>query len=399
MPHLSRSFYAAAVGTGAAYANFAVALPLYALASGRSSSFASGLLALGTICFALGALAASPLSARAGARNVLAAGLGTIACGHLVLLFVGAAPGLAAGAVVDGVGMGLFWVGSQTTLGRRSGADGSETGFVAHYALYVAGTVAGSIATGAAATAFRLAGLPHPLSIRLTLGLGLAASLGALTVWLPRRHAPGLAGRPEPLAAGLLLRGFAVQLPDLFLVAGLALVLFLTPVVLAKAFRFTPLEVGLVVAALAGAKIAGSLIAGRLARARGGQAAVTAMLAGASALASLLALADRVAAVFVVVLLATALLSTGVWPIMVDAAHARVEPEKRGGMAVAWNVREYAVIAAATAAGGFLLDVLGRPTLVFLLGAALLALSALAAALAMRRPVFAPKALLGESGP
>jgi predicted MFS family arabinose efflux permease len=114
------------------------------------------------------------------------------------------------------------------------------------------------------------------------------------------------------------------------------------------------------------------------------------MLAGASALTAFLVVADA-AGVFVVLLLVVTLLAVGVWPVIVDAALARVEPDLRDGMTVAWNVREYVVIAAASAVGGWILDAFGSPRLLFLLAAAFLAASAASAATVLRRPVHAPE--------
>ena len=55
-----------------------------------------------------------------------------------------------------------------------------------------------------------------------------------------------------------------------------------------------------------------------------------------------------------------------------------------------WNVREYAVVAVATAFGGYLLDVSARPTLLLALVAVLLSGAAVAAMAVLKRPVYAP---------
>jgi hypothetical protein len=57
-----------------------------------------------------------------------------------------------------------------------------------------------------------------------------------------------------------------------------------------------------------------------------------------------------------------------------------------------WSVREYTVIAAATALGGYLLDVSERPTLLLALAALLLATAAVSALAVLGRPVYAPRA-------
>jgi MFS family permease len=81
-----RSFYAAAFLAGVAYANVAVALPLYAIMLGRPASFAGGLLAAHTLAIAFGAVGSTPVLGRLGGRNTLAAGLAVSAIGQAVLL-------------------------------------------------------------------------------------------------------------------------------------------------------------------------------------------------------------------------------------------------------------------------------------------------------------------------
>jgi MFS family permease len=384
-----RSFYAAAFLTGVAYANVAVALPLYAIMLGRPASFAGGLLAAHTLAIAFGAVGSTPVLGRLGGRNTLAAGLAVGAIGQAVLLVPLGTTGLVWGAMLHGAGMGLFWVGTQAMLGRRSGAEGSERGFVNQYAVYIVGTIAGSAATGLADGVLRVVGASNVASIRLTFGLGLVAAAVALALRPPVRRAAD-EPRSVRLSADLPGRGFAVQSPDLLLVAALGLVLQLAPVILETSYAYSPLAIGMVMGGVAAAKIVGSFAAGGLARAAGGSRAAFTMLAGASALTAFLVVADA-AGVFVVLLLVVTLLAVGVWPVIVDAALARVEPDLRDGMTVAWNVREYIVIAAASAVGGWILDAFGSPRLLFLLAAAFLAASAASAATVLRRPVHAPE--------
>jgi MFS family permease len=385
-----RSFYAAAFLTGVAYANVAVALPLYAIMLGRSASFAGGLLAAHTLAVAFGAVGSTPVLGRLGGRNTLAAGLAVSAIGQAVLLAPLGTTGLVSGATLQGAGMGLFWVGTQAMLGRRSGAEGSERGFVNQYAVYIVGTIAGSAATGLADGALRAVGASNVASIRLTFALGLVAAAVALALRPPVRRRAADEPRSVRFTADLPRRGFAVQSPDLLLVAALGLVLQLAPVILETSYAYSPLAIGMVMGGVAAAKIVGSFAAGGLARAAGGSRAAFTMLAGASALTAFLIVADA-AGVFVVLLLVVTLLAVGVWPVIVDAALARIEPDLRGGMAVAWNVREYVVIAAASATGGWILDAFGSPRLLFLLAAAFLAASAASAATVLRRPVHAPE--------
>src|SRR5438046_2415151 len=59
--------------------------------------------------------------------------------------------------------------------------------------------------------------------------------------------------RPLPFS------GFALQLPDMLLVAAMGMLLNLAPVILSHEFRFTPLAIGLVAGGVQAAKIGGSL--------------------------------------------------------------------------------------------------------------------------------------------
>jgi MFS family permease len=371
------------VGSGFSYANLAIALPLYTLATGHSASFSADLLALQTCSIALGSLVSGRVLPRIGVWRTLTAGLLLMAVGQCALFVAPPAGGLPVGAAVHGIGMGLFWVATQSMLGSRAGSGASQQAFVAQYSLYVVGSAAGAAATGLSATILHLWGLSHPASIRSTFVLALAAA--GVAAELCRRVRGGRTARALPVA--LPRRGLAVQLPDLLLVAGLAFVLNLAPIVLKSTFRLSALEVGLVVGGVAGAKIVGSFTAGWLAGSTGAPVAVFSMLTLAAPLA--LALAEvHSAGLFVGLFLATALLATGVWPVLVDAAHVRVAPGERPSVAVAWNVREYLVLAGATAAGGWTFSASRGPALPLVVAAGLLAVAAAASAAVLRRPVY-----------
>jgi predicted MFS family arabinose efflux permease len=160
--------------------------------------------------------------------------------------------------------------------------------------------------------------------------------------------------------------------------------------VLDHIFRLRPFAIGVVSAAIAAAKIGGSFTAGRIALRTGSRWAVGSMLGG-SALAASVLVGTHQAWLYVLLTVAAAFLAIGVWPVVVDGALARVSPEDRHGLAVVWNVREYAAIASTTALGGYLLDVSDRPTLLLALVAALLASAAIAALAVLARPVYAPQ--------
>ena len=381
-PEVARS----ALATGISYGNLAVALPLVVLASDGSPSVAALLLAAHTIAFSVGALCARGLR-RAEAGVVL--GLLAMAVGDIVLALAPASSVLAAGAVLNGIGMGLFWVGVQAWLGRRSGIAGSQRAFVRQYALYVLGTASGAALTGLAIAATRRLGAPEATSVSLTFLVGAAATVLVLPQtlgWLSRITA---ASPDRPRLHPFL--GLSLQAPDLLLVAAMGMLLSLVPIVLSDTFAFSPLAIGVASACIAAAKIAGSLIAGGCAVALGSRATVGGMLGGSAVAAAALAATEH-ALVFVAFTVAATFFAIGVWPIVVDGALARVSPSERPELTVVWNVREYAMIAAATAGGGLLLDATTSPAAMLGIVTMLLLAAAVAALAVLRRPVYAPVA-------
>ena len=140
MTSIRRALTVSALGAGISYGNLAVALPLVVLAEGRTAFVAGVLLGLNTIAFSLGALLALPLRR---AETGIALGLAAIAGGDIVLVASSANGWLAAGALAHGTGMGLFWVGVQAALGRRSGSIGSQRSFVSQYAVYTFASATG----------------------------------------------------------------------------------------------------------------------------------------------------------------------------------------------------------------------------------------------------------------
>jgi MFS family permease len=388
---LGRRFFAAAGLSGMAFGVLAVAVPMHVAALHRPASVAGQLLASVTIAVALGALAAGPLGRLAGsARNVLAVSMAVSAAGQLVLLTVAETTPMLAGTVLVGLGIGLFWVSSQTLLGKASGSKGSERNFAYHYAAYTLGVAGGSALAGIAVGVLRSAGADETLAVRMSYAVGAAATLAALGLWRPERYRRD--DVPRQVHPRVAAGGVAMQLPDLLLVAALALMLPLAPLVLVRQFHLAPLVVGLTFAAVQGGKVAGTL-AGRITcREHGHRVAILALLAAGAVLSLLLSISTDVlgAPLFIAVLIATAFVTTGAWPLIVDSALARTAPADRPGATVTWNVCEYGVIAVMTAMSGWLLASFHRPALLFTLGAALLAASAAAAAVVLLRPVYTP---------
>ncbi|HEX2378317.1 MAG TPA: MFS transporter [Gaiellales bacterium] len=388
---LGRRFFAAAGLSGMAFGVLAVAVPMHVAALHRPASVAGQLLASVTIAVALGALAAGPLGRLVGsARNVLAVSMAVSAAGQLVLLAVAETTPMLAGTVLVGLGIGLFWVSSQTLLGKASGSKGSERNFAYHYAAYTLGVAGGSALAGVAVGVLRSAGADETLAVRMSYAVGAAATLAALGLWRPERYRRE--DVPRQVHPRVAAGGVAMQLPDLLLVAALALMLPLAPLVLVRQFHLAPLVVGLTFAAVQGGKVAGTL-AGRITcREHGHRVAILALLAAGAVLSLLLSISTDVlgAPLFIAVLIATAFVTTGAWPLIVDSALARTAPADRPGATVTWNVCEYGVIAVMTAMSGWLLASFHRPALLFTLGAAFLAASAAAAAVVLLRPVYTP---------
>jgi MFS family permease len=384
-----RRFFVAAAGMGVAFANSAVAVPLLVLSLGGDAALAGGLLAAGTVSVAVGALLGGVASRRAGGgARALALALGLSLAGSTALALATSVATIGAAAAILGLGVGVFWVASQLMLGRRSGRPGSEKGFLVHYASYTFGAVVGSSMTGAAAALGAELGLRHATAIRTSALAAAGTLLLALALWRPLATRAGSESpaRRIPVAP---VRHLRIQSSDLLLVGALGCLLPLTPVVLERGYHLGPFAIGLIVASVSLAKIAGTLVARALSRSSGQRSAILLLLGAASSFCALLAVAST-APVFVAALLVTALAGTGAWPIVVDSAQARVQPDRRHGLTVLWNAREYAVIAAATACSGWLFGVFGTPAPLFLLAAGLIAAAAVCSKAVLSRPVWQP---------
>jgi MFS family permease len=389
---IEAGFYPVAAFSGLSFGVLAVAVPLHVAATHRPASLAGQLLASVTVAVAVAALGAGAVNRLVGgARNLLAASIVVSAVGQGMLLVAGSIAAMLAGSAAVGAGIGLFWVASQMLLGRASGGEGSEQAFAHHYAYYTFGVAAGSALVGAVAAAMRRLGVDEGTAIQLSYALGLAAMLAALALWRPRRRREAAAGRRvRPRTSP---RAVAVQLPDLLLVSALAMMLPLTPIVLLRDFHLAPYVVGLTVAGVQAGKIGGALTGRMITRDRGHRRAILLLLGSGAMLSVALCAATTTlgAPLFVLALVATAFVATGAWPLIVDSALARIEPDTRPSITVTWNAFEYGVIAAVTATSGWLLASLHSPELLFALGAALLAAATVSAGIVLRLPVYAPK--------
>jgi MFS family permease len=381
---MGRRFLIAAFAGGMSFATISVAIPLELSALGAHPGLVGAVLAAGTGSVAAGAACAGAAASVLGGRRTLALALAISGIGTLVLGATGSTPGVTTAAVLVGLGIGLFWVASHLVLGQRAGNAGSEVGFLTHYAAYTLGAVIGSACTGLIVAGATHSGFAACTGVRLAAMLGTAATICGLVAWLPlaeRGTAPARRTRLGPATH------LAVQVPDLLLVAGWALLLPLAPVVLSEGYGLGPLAIGVVMSALSVAKIGGTFVARALSRRRGPRRTTVVMLAGAAALCLSLCIAGG-ASVFVAVLLATTVATAGAWPLVVDAAQARVPPERRQGLSVVWNAREYVVVAAATFVAGRVLGAFSSAAPLFVLAAILIAAAALVAAAVTRRPVW-----------
>ncbi len=380
---LERRIGYASLGAGVSYANLAIGLPLLALASGKSAFLAGSLLAVDTVAIAIGALAALALRHP---ESGVAYGLGLLMAGGTMLVLPPSTGSMALGALLHGAGHGLFWVGVQADLGRRAGMRGSERAFVHQYVVYVTGTIAGGLGTGLAIAAFRALGVGAVMSVSLGFLFGVSATLVALAlVTVPRRAVPLLsAGRPRPT----LVAGLALQAPDLLLVGSMGMLVSLAPVVLKGVFDLTPFVIGVAAAATAVAKIAGAFTAGRAAPIVGARTTVGSMLAASAVSVGLLVGVDQ-AFLYIALTVTATFFGIGAWPIIVDGALARVPPADRARVTIAWNVREYTAIGAATVVGGYLLDVVSSPAILLGFAALLLVCAAVSAFIVLRVPTHA----------
>ncbi|TML85569.1 MAG: hypothetical protein E6G08_14130 [Actinobacteria bacterium] len=306
-----RRFYLVAVGAGFAFASMAIAVPLHVVAAHAQASVAGDVLALGTIAVAVGALAAGRLGSGA-----LGVALAVAAGGSATLVAATSVVPLAVGAVVVGAGIGMFWVASQLILARRAGEPDGAKAYLLHYAAYTFGAVAGSTVTSA---------------------LALAGAVFAAVVWRGcARYV--VSTLPQP-AGETRSRQLAVQVPDLLLVSALALLL---PLVLACEFGLAPFSIGIVMGSVALAKIVGPFVARAITRTRAGAhdpdppRRERGVLRAALLRAYAVALRDGAAR--------NRARGTGAWPLVVDAAQARVEPAERRTLTVRWNAREYVLM-------------------------------------------------------
>lgn len=386
---LGGSFFLLSGLIGVVYANMAVGIPLMVEREGRSVSIVGAVLAGGTVMVAVAALLSGSLGTRIGGPRRLLLLTSLISSTATALLVLSSSVlAMAGAAALVGASQGTFWVASQRMLARASGSRRSEQAFVRHYAAYRAGTMLGSFCTGALVWLTRSA---NSGSILIVFGLGLAASVAGILLWIPHAWRERETGRPTATTGRSLGRGTGLQLPAFFVVAGLAFIGPLAPVTLRRDFGASPLLVGVVMTGLAAAAVVGILGAGRFASAYGPRVALVGMLTVGSGLALVLALAAGLGSelLFIGTIFGTVMLLTGSWPVLVDAAQARTPSEERRALSVAWNVREYCVIAASIATGGGLLAI-SPPPVPFLCVAVFLAAAVGSALTILRHPIYTP---------
>lgn len=174
----------------------------------------------------------------------------------------------------------------------------------------------------------------------------------------------------------IFTNGLIHQVQDLLIVSALAVVSLLAPFILLETFAFSPFFVGATMACIALSKIAGTILVRFPTNAFGSRTTVLAALVIGLFACPVLALSET-PVYFVMAMLLTSMSLTGIWPLIVAEAQNLAPMSLRGRAAVAWNIREYIVIAASGAAGTWLYSNLGRATM-FAAAALLLILAAIA---------------------
>ncbi len=352
-----------ALCAGVTYGNATVGMPLQVVASGLHLSLAGVSLALLTLGTAAGALLTAPLRNRIGsaaATLVPAAAASAIGC---FLLTTPTATGtLLIGATLAGAGGGMFWVCSQVILSANSGAVTYGSAFLLHFAFYTAGVLFGSVVTGCFIVAVGTIGVGPANSAEASLGIGATASIVALLVWWSKHLAIEDTAGSVSTDWRLLTQGLTRQLSDLFLVATLSVVALLAPLVLLGTFSFSSLAVGVTMGAIALSKILGTIIARHTAVAVGNRVTIFIFFLAGLLISPVLAVTTT-PMLFVSVLMLEIMALAGVWPLVVADAHSLTQPDLRGGAAVAWNIREYTIIALSGVAGTWLYAVSSRFTM------------------------------------
>ena len=382
-PPNGRRFLLVAFGVGASVGSVYSLLPLLVLASGGASAQVGLLIAVVTVGMAIGALGGGRFAGRHGADATLAMAIVLDLAGILIFLVPLPIVATAIGCLPMGAGVGLFWVASQVRLGQ-----GSPRGFVRHYAAYTTGSAIGGPGSGVlvqsiAAGANETAGEVRAAFLLAVLALALSAICWPMRLGRLRATSASAAELTRPPAAPvvrrtmrILRRGASLQLADLALVVGFNAMLTIYAVVLRRDFRTEPAFIGLVAGGVAASKVVGGLV-GRWLSARIGErsALVALSLAGALALGLGGLVHDR--ALFIVSVLLSILLGLGQWPLLVAVAMRHMPTEHRSAYVGSWNLREFMVIAVASATFGWGLDAMpgGRAT-VLLVGAGVLAIGA-----------------------
>jgi DHA1 family bicyclomycin/chloramphenicol resistance-like MFS transporter len=221
-------------------------LPVMAVALGTGEAAMTAVLSLFLAVFALAQLIVGPLSDRVGRRPVVLGGLAVFVAGSLICAVAATLPVLLAGRVLQAVG-----VAAASVLARAAARDrfeGAQLAALLGRIMVVMAAAPGfsPLIGGLVQAAFGWRAL---FAVLVLAGLALAAAYaGIVGETLPaarRRHQP----------VGALARGYVVLLGDVrFMRPALATAAILgalfaffgtAPLVLAKAFGFSALQVGL----------------------------------------------------------------------------------------------------------------------------------------------------------
>ncbi|WP_248761109.1 MFS transporter [Pseudarthrobacter sp. SSS035] len=374
---LPTQFLCIALLAGFCSSNAVVGLPLLVNASASPSSYMGFLLALLPLGTALGAFVTAPVRNRLGsAAATLSGAIFVLVIGSVTLTVSTATLALAIGMILVGMGEGIFWVCSQVLLSINSQSAGNHSAYLSQYALYTAGVFIGAALTGAFVAVLEAIGTESLLAGRVSLGLGVAASATAFLVWWPKRWSIVDAAGRAIISWRIITHGLTLQVQDLLIVSALAVVSLLAPLTLLDTFSFSPFAVGAAMGCIALSKIAGTIAARFSTRAFGSRKTVLASLITGLVACPVLALSGA-PVYFVVAMFLASMSLTGIWPLIVAEAQNAAPISLRGHAAVAWNIREYIVIAASGVAGTWLYSNLGRP-MMFAAAALLLTLATIA---------------------
>lgn len=257
-PKLPKRFLGVALLTGFSSSNAVVGLPLLVNSSSSPSSHMGLLLALVPLGTALGAFVAAPVRNGLGsAAATMLVAFTVIITGGGALIFSSATFSLSIGMILIGLGVGIYWVCTHVLLSSSPQSHGLKSAYASQYALYTAGVLAGALITGILVSGLEALGVAPVLAGHLSLVLGVAASTVSFLAWWPKRQSIADEAGKSLVSCKIITTGLRLQIQDLYIVAALAFVSLLAPLILLDTFSFSPFLVGATMGSIALCKIWG----------------------------------------------------------------------------------------------------------------------------------------------